>query len=231
MAVHWDRVVEELVRSIEPNSTDLEVSKEISQNIRYLCEDDKRNEASLFRDYYRKLNRFLEMNCTDEETRNDDQLPDKIGRWQHGLKALTKYGLNLISSPNHKVYHRIKLTSPYFVYNVKKKCTGGEDFLVAMGYERQPNSNEFHYKGKSARELGKVVVEIVAIAEVLDMLLEESQRLKEWGKTYSLSSAFYTAFKTAMLIVGGGSFGQERATHGDSSGTAPLHSGRSPFAQ
>ena len=120
-----------------------------------------------------------------------------------------------------------KLTSPYFVYNVKKKCTGGEDFLVAMGYERQPNSNEFHYKGKSARELGKVVVEIVAIAEVLDMLLEESQRLKEWGKTYSLSSAFYTAFKTAMLIVGGGSFGQERATHGDSSGTAPLHSGRS----
>jgi hypothetical protein len=110
MAVHWDRVVEELVRSIEPNSTDLEVSKEISQNIRYLCEDDKRNEASLFRDYYRKLNRFLEMNCTDEETRNDDQLPDKIGRWQHGLKALTKYGLNLISSPNHKVYHRIKVS-------------------------------------------------------------------------------------------------------------------------
>ena len=108
--VSWRRVVDDLVVSLQDDSTTAEVPQDVAQKISELYQEDKTYERFKEQAYYKRLTSFLQANCTEDELRNDDELPTKIDSWQEGLRALTKYGLNLITSPNHKVYRRIKVS-------------------------------------------------------------------------------------------------------------------------
>ena len=102
--------MDDLVVSLQTDSTTVEVPQDVSQKISELYQIDKTSERFKEQAYYKRLTRFLLANCTEDELRNDDELPTKIDSWKEGLSALTKYGLNLIAGPNHKVYRRIKVS-------------------------------------------------------------------------------------------------------------------------
>ena len=108
-----------------------------------------------------------------------------------------------------------------------------------MGFERQQNSNELHYKGSECGEgvsggvsvdlanVGNVVVDIIAMIEALRQLMKRSQSCKQLGQSYSLTYTFFSEFGDALPIIGTKSLGQSHISSSVVTGeTTHSHSDR-----
>ena len=101
-----------------------------------------------------------------------------------------------------------QLTSPYFVYNVKKHCREGEIFLKAMGYQQKPGTSEMLYSGSGGTatadqmQVAGTVVDLLVIVEMLNTLLEVRDELRQYRNKHDFETVFEEEFQEAFATSG-----------------------------
>ena len=123
MDEQWESLKEELV-SLGSSSKPSEI--EVPPKVYYKCKELYKAERScrtpcrypyLKRStVYPLLIDFLRKNLTEEELTRPVNISEKFHRLKQALNALVKYGLNLLGSPNNKLFHRVKVGLPRFIH-------------------------------------------------------------------------------------------------------------------
>ena len=112
----WKELREELISRVSSNKpSEIEVPPEVYSMCRKLYDTDRFSSSPSRYRYvkqsaaYQLMVHFLRSNLTEDELKREVDVSEKLNRLEQALKALVKYGLNLIGSPNNKLFHRVKV--------------------------------------------------------------------------------------------------------------------------
>lgn len=116
MADYWEELKKKLVSCVSSSKpSEIEVPKEVYSTCRKLYDVDRLSSTPSRYPYlkqsaaYPLMVHFLRSNLTEDELKGEVDVSGKVDRLKQALKSLVKYGLNLISSPNNKLFHRVKV--------------------------------------------------------------------------------------------------------------------------
>ena len=116
MADPWESLKEALIScAYSGKPSEIDVPLEVYSKCRRLYDAERSCSSPSRYPYlkgsvaYRLMVRFLRYNLTEDELKREVDVSEKLNHLKQALKALVKYGLNLIGSPNNKLFHRVKV--------------------------------------------------------------------------------------------------------------------------